>query len=131
MVNLVYLCTINSAVMKTQCIHLDQTFLNITNLIITGVKSFNLNKIFSAPKFSTDKVGYYLLPLVKQLFKDNFMGSDAEMGVLLIFLKGYFSSAVETLRSNAVGDLFRKLRGVRGTVAVLDTERTYDHQQAA
>ncbi|WP_426672155.1 hypothetical protein ACPPVU_13090 [Mucilaginibacter sp. McL0603] len=117
--------------MKTQCINLDQTFLNITNLIITGVKSFNLNKLFSAPKFSTDKIGYYLLPLIKQLFRDNFMGSDAEMGVLLIFLKGYFSSAVETVRSNAVGDLFRKLRGTKDTVAVLDTERIYDQQQAA
>lgn len=131
LVNLVYLCTINSTVMKTQCINLDQTFLNITNLIITGVKSFNLNKLFSAPKFSTDKIGYYLLPLIKQLFRDNFMGSDAEMGVLLIFLKGYFSSAVETVRSNAVGDLFRKLRGTKDTVAVLDTERIYDQQQAA
>ncbi len=131
MVNLVYLCTINSTVMKTQWIYLDQTFLNITNSIITGVKSFNFYKVFSTHKFSTDKVGYYLLPLVKQLFKDNFMGSDAEMGVLLIFLKGYFSSAVETVRSNAVGDLFRKLRGNKDTVAVLDTERIYDHQQAA
>jgi hypothetical protein len=117
--------------MKTQCIHLDQTFLNITNSITAGVKSFNLNKVFSAPKFSTDKVGYYLLPLVKQLFRDNFMGSDAEMGVLLIFLKGYFSSAVETVSNNAVTGLLEKLRSSKDTVAILDTERIYDNQQAA
>jgi hypothetical protein len=117
--------------MKTQWIHLDQTFINITDSIITGVKSFTWNKVFSTSKFSTDKVGYYLLPLVKQLFRDNFMGSDAEMGVLIIFLKGYFSSAVETVSNNSVGNLLRKLRGPKNAVAVLETERNYDHQQAA
>ena len=117
--------------MKPQFIHFDQTFLNITNSIITGVKNSSLTKVFSAPKFSTDKIGYYLLPLVKQLFRDNFMGSDLEMGMLLIFLKDYFSSAVETVRSNAATDLFKKLRGTKDTITVLDTMRIYDHQQAA
>lgn len=131
LVNLVYLCIVNSTAMKPQFIHFDQTFLNITNSIITGVKNSSLTRVFSASKFSTDKVGYYLLPLVKQLFRDNFMGSDLEMGMLLIFLKDYFSSAVETVRSNAAADLFRKLRGSKDTIAAIDTERIYNHQQAA
>lgn len=131
LVNLVYLCTINSAVMKTQFINLDQTFLGISNLMITGFKSFKLNKLFLAPRFPTDKVGYYLLPLVKQLLRDNFMGSDMEMGMLLIFLKDYFLSATDTIRNNAVTNLFKKLKDSKNTIAVLDTERIYDHQQAA
>jgi hypothetical protein len=117
--------------MKTQGINFDQTLLDITNLMITSVKSFKLNKLSLAPKFSTDKVGYYLLPLVKQIFRDNFMGSDAEMGILLVFLKGYFLSATDTIRNNAVTDLFKKLRGSKRTIAVLNTERIYNHPQAA
>ena len=131
LVNLVYLCTINSAVMKTQFINLDRTFLGISNLMITGFKSLKLNKLFLAPRFPTDKVGYYLLPLVKQLLRDNFMGSDMEMGMLLIFLKDYFLSATDTIRNNAVTNLFKKLKDSKNTIAVLDTERIYDHQQAA
>jgi hypothetical protein len=117
--------------MKTQCINLDQTFLNISNLMITVVKSFNMTRLFLAPRFSTDKAGYYMLPLVKQLLRDNFMGSDMEMEMLLIFLKGYFLSATDTIRNNAVTNLFNKLKGSKNAIAVLDTKRIYDHQQAA
>ena len=99
--------------------------------MITGVKSYNLSRLFSVPRFSTDKVGYYLLPLVKQLLRDNFMGSDMEMGMLLIFLKDYFLSAADAIRNNAVTNLFKKLKDSKNTIAVLDTERIYDHQQAA
>ena len=99
--------------------------------MITGVKSFDMIRLFSAPKFSTDKAGYYMFPLVKQLLRDNFMGSDMEMGMLLIFLKGYFLYAADVIRNNAVTELYKKLKSNNSTVAVLDTERIYDHQQAA
>jgi hypothetical protein len=56
--------------------------------MIAGLKSFKLHKLFLAPEFSTDRVGYYLLPLAKQVFRDIIMGSDMEM--LPIFRKGYF-----------------------------------------
>jgi hypothetical protein len=117
--------------MKTQCINLDQTFLNISNLMITGVKSFNLTRLFLASRFSTDKAGYYLLPLVKQLLRDNLMGSDMEMGMLLIFLKDYFLSAADVIKKNTVTNLFKKLKSSKNTIAVLDTETIYNHQQAA
>jgi hypothetical protein len=99
--------------------------------MITVAKSFNITRLFSAPGFSTNKAGYYMLPLVKQLLRDNFMGSDIEMEMLLIFLKGYFLSATDTIRNNAVTNLFNKLKGSKNTIAVLDTKRIYDHQQAA
>jgi hypothetical protein len=99
--------------------------------MITGVKSFNFSRLFSAPGFSTDKAGYYMLPLVKQLLRDNFMGSDMEMEMLLIFLKGYFLSAAGAIRNNAVTNLFKKLKGSKNAIAVLHTERIYNHQQAA
>jgi hypothetical protein len=117
--------------MKTQGINFDQTLLDITNLMTASVKSFKLNKLSITPKFSTDKVGYYLLPLVKQIFRDNFMGSDAEMGILLVFLKGYFSSAADAIKNNAITDLFKKFRGGKNDVVVLNTERIYNHPQAA
>jgi hypothetical protein len=114
--------------MKTQYINLDRTFLDISNLLITGVKDFNLNKLFSASKFSTEKAGQYLLPLLRQLFRDNFMGSDMEIGILLIFLRDYFLSAADVFRNNAITDRIKKLTATGGRTAILITN---NHQQAA
>jgi len=35
------------------------------------------------------------------------MGSDMEMGILLIFLKGYFLSAADVIRNNSVTELYK------------------------
>jgi hypothetical protein len=81
-----------------------------------------MSRLFSASRFSTDKAGYYMLPLVKQLLRDNFMGSDMEMEMLLVFLKGYFLYAAGAIRNNAVTNLFKKLKGSENAIAVLHTE---------
>ena len=119
--------------MKTQLIHFDQTLSGITSVIITSAKSFKLNKLFSASNFSTDKLGYYLMPLVKQIIKDNFMGADLEIGILLVFLKDYFSSATNAIRNNAVTNLFKKSKGSERNIAVSvsASEIIYNHPQAA
>ena len=131
MVNLVYLCTVKSVIMKTQCINFDQTHSDLANLMITSVKSSKITKLFLASNFSTDKVGAFLLPLVKQVFRDNFMGADLEMGILLIFMKDYFLSATNAIRNNAVTNLFKKIKGSKRNGAVSASETIYNHPQAA
>ncbi len=133
MVNLVYLCVIKSVVMKTQFIHFDQTLSGITSVIITNTKSFKFNKLFSASNFPTGKLGYYLVPLAKQIIKDNFMGADLEIGILLVFLKDYFSSATNAIRNNAVTNLFKKSNGSERNIAVSvsASEIIFNHPQAA
>ncbi|WP_295790738.1 hypothetical protein [Mucilaginibacter sp.] len=116
--------------MKTQFIHFDQIS-GITSAVITSARSFKLNKLFLASNFSTGKLGYYLLPLVKQIIKDNFMGADMEIGILLIFLKDYFLSANNTIRNNAVTNLFKKSKGSEKNIAVSTSEIIYNHPQAA
>ena len=113
--------------MKTQFIHFDQ----ISG--ITSVRSFKLNKLFLTSNFSIGKVGYYLLPLVKQIIKDNFMGADLEIGILLVFLKDYFLSATNAIRNNAVTKLFKKSNGSERNIAVSisASEIIYTHPQAA
>ena len=118
--------------MKTQFIHFDQIS-GITSVVVTSVKSFKLNKLFLVSSFSTSKLGYYLLPLVKQIIKDNFMGADLEIGILLIFLKDYFLSATNAIRNNAVTNLFKKSKGSERNieVSVSASEIFYNHPQAA
>ncbi|MDB5088355.1 MAG: hypothetical protein JWR09_2349 [Mucilaginibacter sp.] len=131
LVNLVYLCIVKSVIMKTQCINFDQTHSDLANLMITSVKSFKFNKLFLASNFSTDKVGHYLLPLVKQIVRDNFMGADLEMGILLIFMKDYFLSAANAIRNNAVTNLFKKIKGSKRNGTGSASEIIYNHPQAA
>jgi len=131
LVNLVYLCIVKSVIMKTQCINFDQTLSGITSLIITSVKSFKLNKLFLASNFSTAKLGHYLLPLAKQIVRDNFMGADLEIGILLIFLKDYLFSAADVVRNNAVTNLFKKIKDSKRNVSISASERIYNHPQAA
>lgn len=117
--------------MKTPFIHADQVLLGITKMIIDNVNSFKWNNLALSLKFSPAKLGYYLLPLVKQLFRDNFMGSDLEMGMLLIFIKGYLVSAGDALSNNALTALFRKLSKRKAAVVGLESEKKYTYQQAA
>jgi len=131
LVNLVYLCLVKSVIMKTQCINFDQTLSDLTSLIITSVKSFKINKLFLASNFSTDKVGDYLLPLVKQIVRDNFMGADLEIGILLVFMKDYFLSAADAIRNNAVTNLFKKIKVSKRNGSVSASEIIYNHPQAA
>ncbi|MEO6631402.1 MAG: hypothetical protein ABIN13_06755 [Mucilaginibacter sp.] len=117
--------------MKAPYINVDQTLSGITSVIITSAKSLKLNKVFFASNFSTYKVWHYLLPLVKQIIKDNFMGADLEIGILLIFLKDYFSSAANAVTNNAVTNLFKKSNGSERNITVSASEIIYNHPQAA
>jgi len=117
--------------MKTQYIHLDQSLLDITKLMITGAKNFKWNNLFAVPAFSTDRVNHYLTVVVKQIFSDNFMGSDAEVGMVLLFLKGYFLSATDLLRNNVITDLFGKLKASQADVVVFEIENNFDYNKAA
>ena len=92
-----------------------------------------MDKLFLASNFSTGKLGYYLMPLVKQIIKDNLMGADLEIGILLIFLKDYFLSAADAVRNNAVTNLFKKSQGSKRNIAVSvsASEIIYNHPQAA
>ena len=114
--------------MKTTSIHFDQAFLDSTKLMITGVKAI---KLFALSGIKADRVNYYLTLLVKQIFSDNFSGSDAEVGMVLIFLKGYFLSAADLLKNNVITDFFRKLKTGQSNIVVLDTEQNYSYNKAA
>jgi len=58
-------------------------------------------KLFSAFKLSVNTIGNYLLPLVKQLFRDNFMGSEMDDGDFYYSLsKVIFLLAVFTITHN-------------------------------
>jgi hypothetical protein len=117
--------------MRTLNIHLDQSLLDITKLIITGAKNFKWNSLFAAPAFSTDWVNHFLTLVVKQIFSDNFTGSDAEVGVILIFIKGYFLSAGDLVKNNIITDLFRNLKTRESNIVVFDPEKNYSYNQAA
>lgn len=119
--------------MKTQFIHFGQIPSGVANVIITSIRGIKLNRSFFVSNLSTGKLGYYLLPLVKQIIRDNFMGTDLEIGILLIFLKDYFSSATNAFRNNAVTNLFKKSKGSERNIAVSvpASEIIYNHPQAA
>ena len=131
MVNLVYLCSIKSADMKTQCIHIDQALSGISNLVITSIASLEWHKLFFAFKLSPSRIGDYLLPLLKQLFRDNFMGSEMEMGILLLFIKSYFLLGIYVITHNALTDRFKNLDKSINEGVELNHEEIYQHKQAA
>lgn len=108
--------------MKTQLFSMDQTLIEATNLVISSPKGFKWNKGL------TGKVAYSLLPVVKQLFRDNFLGSDMEMGILVIFLKGYLSSATNAVKNNVITNLFKSLRKSKFTP---QHPSGYNYQHAA
>ncbi|MDB5141590.1 MAG: hypothetical protein JWQ66_303 [Mucilaginibacter sp.] len=117
--------------MKTQCINIDQALSGISNLVITSITSLEWHKLFFAFNFSPKRIGNYLLPLLKELFRDNFMGSDMEMGILLLFVKSYFLLAVYVIRHNALTDRVKKLNKSINESVELNHEDIYTHKQAA
>ena len=131
MVNLVYLCAIKSAEMKTQLTNVAQTLSGIANTVLTGAKSLKSVKLLLTTDLSKDKIGSYVIPLAKQLFRDNFMGSDLEMGMMLVFLKSYFLSATFLVSHNAIIDRFKELRRGKYAVTALQQEEFFGQQQVA
>ena len=117
--------------MKTQCIHIDQALSGISNLVITGIASLEWHKLLFAFKLSPSRIGDYLLPLLKQLFRDNFMGSEMEMGILLLFVKSYFLLGIYVITHNALTDRFKKLNKSINESVELNHEEIYQHKQAA
>jgi hypothetical protein len=117
--------------MKTQYINIDQALSAISSLLITSIAGLKWVNLFSAFKLSPNKIGNYLLPLLKQLFKDNFMGSEMEMGILLLFVKSYFLIAVFAITHNPLVDQFKKLRLSINKSAVLQHRDYYQHNQVA
>ncbi len=130
-VNLVYLYTIKSADMKTQYVNIAQVLSGISSLLITSIANLKWIKLLSAFKLSVNTIGNYLLPLLKQLLRDNFMGSEMEMGVLLFLIKGYFLLAVFAITNNSLIDRFKKLRESTMENVVLNRNDFYRHKQAA
>ncbi|MDB5024164.1 MAG: hypothetical protein JWP78_1919 [Mucilaginibacter sp.] len=98
--------------------------------MITGTTSLKWSKLLVTFKFSSNQLGNYLLPLLKQLFRDNFMGSEMEMGILLLFVKSYFLLAVHAISHNALTDRFKKSGESTTKSAELNYEDIY-HEQAA
>jgi len=117
--------------MKTQCIHIDQALSGINNLVIANITSLKWHKLIDTFKFSAGKLSHYFLPLLKQLFRDNFMGSEMEMGILLLFVKSYFLLAVHAVRDSALTERFKKLRVSKYKNDALPKEVIYQHKQAA
>ncbi|MFI5139718.1 MAG: hypothetical protein ACHQIM_17990 [Sphingobacteriales bacterium] len=117
--------------MKTQFENIAQVLSAINNLMITSITDVKWIKLFSAFKLSANTTGNYLLPLAKQLFRDNFMGSEMEMGVILFFIKGYFLLAVIAITNNSLAARFKKLRESVIENVVLHHDDFSQHRQAA
>ena len=117
--------------MKTPVIHFDQSFLESTKWMINEAKSFKWNRLFAMAGITSDRVNYYLTLLLKQIFSDNFSGSDAETGMVLIFLKGYLLSATALLSNNVITDFFKNLRKQNAKVVTLDVEENFNYNKAA
>jgi len=112
--------------MKTQWINIDQ----VLSGMITGIASFDWQKLLFIFKVSPNKIGEYLLLLIKQLFRDSFMGSEMDMGIMLLFIKSYFLLAAYAIMHNALTDQFKKLRKMITPDAVLYHKDFYQHKQA-
>jgi len=76
-------------------------------------------------------IGDYLPALIKQLFRDNFMGSEMEMSFLLYFIKGYFLLAVFTITNNPLTDRLKKLRESTKEKVMLNCDDFFQHKQTA
>lgn len=97
-VNLVYLCSIKSAVMKTHYINeIFSAFNAIRNIIFGKLGIRNLANIkwsdMLVPfKFSKHDAERYLLIIAKAAVKET-IGADIEIKLLLLLIGGYFISA--------------------------------------
>lgn len=98
--------------------------------MITSIAGANCINLLSAFKLSPNRIGNYLLLLAKQLFRDNFMGSEMEIGVLLFFVKGYFLLAVFAITNNHLTARLKKLRESMVENVVLNRNDFYQHKQA-
>ena len=135
-VNLVYLCSIKSEDMKTQLLNTDQALSGINllkNMIPVKFIAANIAgfKLPSTYKLLIEKAGQYVLPLAKQLFRGNFMGSDMEMGILLLFIKSYFMVAVYMISHNSISRQFRKVQDNISKNILAPRDTFYQHKQAA
>ena len=117
--------------MKTPCIQFDQSLLDSTKLMINEAKSFKWNNLFAMAGITSDRVNYYITLLLKQIFSDNFSGSDAETGMALIFLKSYVMSATVFLSNNLVTDFVKGLKKQNAKVVELAAEENLNFDKAA
>lgn len=117
--------------MKTPYIHFDQSLLDGAKMMINEAKHFKWNRLFAMSGITSNRVNYYLTLLLKQIFSDNFSGSDAETGIVLIFLKGYLLSATAFLSNNVLTDFVKGLKKENTKVAELDAEENFDYNKAA
>jgi len=117
--------------MKTTGIHLDQTLLDNAKLMMNEAKGFKWNRLFVMSGITSDRVNYYLTLLLKQIFSDNFSGSDAETGMALIFLKSYFVSASAFLSNNLVTGFVKNLKKQKAKVMELGAEENFNYNKAA
>ncbi len=131
LVNLVYLCIINSADMKTQYVNIGQALSGIHNLMIAGMANMDWGKLFSAFKLSPGKMGSYLFPLLKQLFRETLMAPEVEMEMLMLFVKNYFLLIAFTVSQVALALRFKKSTGSIYKSAVVHRDKLYQHKQAA
>ena len=99
--------------------------------MINEAKSFKWNKLFAMAGITSDRINYYVTLLLKQIFSDNFSGSDAETGMVLIFLKSYFLSATAFLGNNLVTDFVKGLKKQNAKVVELATEENFNYNKAA
>ncbi len=101
-VNLVYLCSIKSAVMKTHYLNeIFSAFNAIRNILSGKLAGRNLTNIKWSDvlvpfKFSKHDVERYLLVIVKAVIKEA-IGADIEIKLLLMLIGGYFISARDTI----------------------------------
>lgn len=96
--------------------------------MINEAKGFKWNRLFAMPEVTSDRVSYYLTLLLKQIFSDNFSGSDAETGMAIIFLKSYLVSATAFLSNNLVIDFVKRLKKQN---AKLGAEENFNFNKAA
>ncbi|MDO3627734.1 hypothetical protein [Mucilaginibacter sp. BT774] len=117
--------------MKSPCIHFDQSLLDNAKLMINQAKGFKWNRLFAMAGITSDRVNYYLTLLLKQIFSDNFSGSDAETGMALIFLKSYVLSATAFLSNNVIIDFVKNLKKQNARVLQLGAEENFNYNKAA
>ncbi len=117
--------------MKTPFIHFDQSLLDNAKLMINEAKGFKWSRLFAMAGITSDRVNYYLTLLLKQIFSDNFSGSDSETGMVLIFLKSYVLSATAFLSNNAITDFVKGLKTPNAKVVELAAEENFNFNKAA
>jgi len=117
--------------MKTTVIHFDQSLLDNAKWMINEAKGFKWSRLFVMAGITSDRVNYYLTLLMKQIFSDNFSGSDAETGMALIFLKSYLVSATAFLSNNVITDFVKSLKKQNAKVVRLDAEANLNFNKAA